>query len=728
MRPSRRLFAGLLAMTLVLAETLPIVAKDAQWESHFNAGTKAEIEGNYDEAQNELAEALKLTAKFQMNDPRLAKTYYEVGELRLKQEDWSNAQQYFERALKVQEKLGDPESVDISNTLSGLATAHEQLGKHQMAVLLLKRVRKIWIKQYGANDSRLTTILPAMATYAMLDSDYATAQECYKQLVAIEERLSGTNSTNYGSALNSLASCLAYIGKFAEAEPIAQKAVTVLSNAGDSPTALDAANANLQYICQKLGKPCPIVSEKPVTQPVAVVQAPVVAQAPTIVQAPPVVKAPVVKPPTVKVSPPVQATIAQSPAQPITPVVIPAATPVAVVPVAVAPVVPIAPVTSTLKVTGQLIAGKPVTPAPVATKAPEPVKPQESAKPIETTASKTPSQPSVNSGKVQYLAAGRLITPEQFKAMTLANNAYELMREEKFTMAVQILKNALAIFPDLASAHSNLGMAYSQLGQFNDAETHLKKAISIDASRPSAWLNLASTFLVEGQLKDAVATYGEFVQRFPNQKLVIKVQGIKSQLDKELQEQAQAEQRGSQSTGDYFTYASHVGSSRWPANKKSIKVYVASGTNTTGFKPEYAGFLTDSFKQWETACPTVKFDFVKSQSDSDIECAWTDDATKISSSLEGGETNLQSGGTNINHATITILTKGPSADSPLSPNQLRVVCLHQIGHALGLAGHSPKPQDVMYCSLPPASVKTPLSPRDTATIQKLYTALVSFLW
>jgi tetratricopeptide (TPR) repeat protein len=691
MLSSRQAFAGLLAMSVLFVGAIPIAAKDAEWENHFNAGTKAEIEGNYAEAQNELAEALKLTAKFQMNDPRLAKTYYESGELKLKQEDWSTAQQYFERALKVQDKLGDPLSVDIGNTVAGLATAHEQLGNHQMAVLLLKRVRNIWIKQYGANDGRLMTILPAMATYAMLDSDYATAQECYKQLVSVAEKTSGSNSTDYGSALNSLASCLAYIGKFAEAEPYARRAVDVLNAAGDSPTALDAANANLQYICQKLGKPAPVVSEKPaaaapvVTQAPAVTQ-PAVATQPTVVTQAPVAKAPVVPPP-----PP--------------------------------------PTTSTLKVTGQLIA-KPQEPTPPA-KAHEPPKVATAPVVIAPVVS-TATPPSTNTGsaapgKVQYLAGGKLVTPEQFKAMTLANNAFELMREEKFIMAVQILKNALAIFPDLASAHSNLGMAYSQLGQFNDAETHLKKAISIDASRPSAWLNLASTFLVEGNLKDAVATYGEFVQRFPNQKLVAKVQGIKSQLDRELKEQAQVEQGKGQTSTDYFTYASQ-GASRWPADKSTIKVYVAAGTSIAGFKPEYAGFLTESFKQWETACPNVRFQFVKSGSGSDIECTWSDDTSKLSSPLEGGDTQIQHGGKNISHAAITILTKGPNADTPLSPNQIRVVCLHQIGHALGISGHSPKPQDVMYCSLPPASVKTPLSQRDTATIQKLYTQLVSFLF
>jgi tetratricopeptide (TPR) repeat protein len=696
MRQSGRLVAGVLSVILVAAEALPICAKDAQWESHFSAGTKAESEGNFDEAQNELAEALKQTAKFQANDPRLAKTYYEVAELRLKQEDWANAQQYFERALKVQDKLGDPESIDIGNTLQGLATAHEQLGKHQMAVLLLKRVRKIWTKHYGARDERLTTILPAMATYAMLDSDYATAQECYRQLVDIEEHTSGANSARFGWALNSYASCLAYIGKYSEAEPLAERAVSVLTAAGDTPTAIDSATANLQYIYQKLGKAAPPLSEKPVVDAPAKTQVAVQPSSPVS---------------TLKVTGQII-----TPKKEVTEIVPQQEVPV----VASRPEVPVV-----VQRKEAPVAQKKEEPAPIKVKEVPATKPVESKSTTTQTAS-VPIPSNEKSGKIQYLAGGRLISPEQFKAMTLANNAYELIREEKYTMAVQILKNALVIYPELVSAHSNLGLAYSQLGQLSDAESQLRKAISIDASRPAAWLNLAGTLQIGGQLKEAAATYGEFIQRFPNQKLVAKVQEIKSHLDKELKEQATVEQSGAQTPNDYFTYASHAsneGPSRWPSDKSTIKVYIASGTGTPGFKDEYAGFLADSFKQWETACQQkVRFQLVKSANGSDIECAWTDDASKISP-LEGGETSVQHGGTKISHATITILTKGPTGDTPLSPNQLRVVCLHQIGHALGIAGHSPKPQDVMFCSLPPATSKLSISSRDSATIQKLYTGV-----
>jgi hypothetical protein len=46
---------------------------------------------------------------------------------------------------------------------------------------------------------------------------------------------------------------------------------------------------------------------------------------------------------------------------------------------------------------------------------------------------------------------------------------------------------------------------------------------------------------------------------------------------------------------------------------------------------------------------------------------------------------------------------------------------------LGLVGHSPKPTDVMYCSVPPASAKVGITDRDTTTIQRLYSDTVGLL-
>jgi predicted Zn-dependent protease len=45
--------------------------------------------------------------------------------------------------------------------------------------------------------------------------------------------------------------------------------------------------------------------------------------------------------------------------------------------------------------------------------------------------------------------------------------------------------------------------------------------------------------------------------------------------------------------------------------------------------------------------------------------------------------------------------------------------LHEMGHALGIGGHSPDPQDIMYPSAS-ATATTGLSERDRATLAELY--------
>ncbi len=65
---------------------------------------------------------------------------------------------------------------------------------------------------------------------------------------------------------------------------------------------------------------------------------------------------------------------------------------------------------------------------------------------------------------------------------------------------------------------------------------------------------------------------------------------------------------------------------------------------------------------------------------------------------------------------IILMLEGDGTIGDLSPEEMRTVCLHEFGHAIGLWGHSPHPGDICY---PTATAQQPTR-RDIATLRKLY--------
>jgi predicted Zn-dependent protease len=74
----------------------------------------------------------------------------------------------------------------------------------------------------------------------------------------------------------------------------------------------------------------------------------------------------------------------------------------------------------------------------------------------------------------------------------------------------------------------------------------------------------------------------------------------------------------------------------------------------------------------------------------------------------------------IARGTITLLTVPLSPELPMTENRMRTVCLHEIGHALGLGGHTTNPDDIMFYTSSLADVAKHLSDRDRATLVRLY--------
>ncbi len=739
------------------------------WEEHIQAGRNALAAGDYGIAESQLNDAMKDTARFKDDDPRLGSTFYEMGQLNIRLQNYTLAKEYYERALQNQQKILGAESLEAANSLYGIALANQQLGDHLAAEIFLKRVDEIWRKKLGARDPKLISILPSMATYASMKNNLSEAEAYYKQLVAISE--SKGDQEELGTYLNLLAVTLGNEGKLSEAKDCAARAVDLLKKSSDSTIAIDSASDNLAILKSKTGEKYTPQEEK-----IAKASGPDDKQADLDAAKKLKEKELEVQEARRKLEEEKQklalakkqaeesrkqalaakqreeeARLAAEKAKAEDELKLAEAKKKAAEELRLAELK----ARQAKEVEEERLAAQKLAEAKeaaaLAAKKEAQEKEREKEK-LEIASStdrdkkgentskindrskpwhtdqviKKPEQDKSSAwGKVRYLADGRLISAEEYKALLLANQAYDAMRQDKYRMAADTLAKALDMYPALPSAHTNLGLVLARLGKPEEAGEHLKLAISLDPSRSAPWVNLASTFQATGRLKDCVETYKEYLKRFPEDKLADKAKDLVKHLQEEVYEQDAIEKSiassGQSNTTDYFPFTTASGTIKWTDSKLPVKVFVAAGTRVPGYRAEYDGILKDSFKTWSQASgEKISFNFVSKAEDADINCVWTDDYSQVSSPSEGGEAQVSWTSNGIERVKVVIITADPTPDSPLTQNQVQAVCLHEIGHSLGLIGHSPRPNDIMYCSMPAADTKIALSTRDISTIKHLY--------
>ncbi|MCA9841149.1 MAG: matrixin family metalloprotease [Cyanobacteria bacterium HKST-UBA03] len=97
-----------------------------------------------------------------------------------------------------------------------------------------------------------------------------------------------------------------------------------------------------------------------------------------------------------------------------------------------------------------------------------------------------------------------------------------------------------------------------------------------------------------------------------------------------------------------------------------------------------------------------------------------DDAAHASARQAGGVSHIQTFTHMMVENRIVIVLAQPDG-TPFSPLQIQTALLHEFGHALGINGHSPYPDDVMSKhGNGDSSNSGHISPRDVATLKALY--------
>jgi predicted Zn-dependent protease len=167
-------------------------------------------------------------------------------------------------------------------------------------------------------------------------------------------------------------------------------------------------------------------------------------------------------------------------------------------------------------------------------------------------------------------------------------------------------------------------------------------------------------------------------------------------------------------SGDYLHQVG--GNSRW-AEGKTIRVYVAPG------KKNYKNIVANCMNQWSKATGgAFNWTLVGTPSSADYTIGWTTSERQVSTGTEAGltttdtEVNPYTGEETIDHAHTRILTRYNGRQ--LSDGDIAETTLHEIGHALGLEGHSSNPRDIMYYAA--TKGQGGLTARDMNTINRLY--------
>jgi hypothetical protein len=177
---------------------------------------------------------------------------------------------------------------------------------------------------------------------------------------------------------------------------------------------------------------------------------------------------------------------------------------------------------------------------------------------------------------------------------------------------------------------------------------------------------------------------------------------------------------------DYLPSVCHEGTYTWEANKMPIKVYVSDGRGVPGYRPQFGQFIRHAFDEW-TAHSQNKLAWVEVQdpNQADVTVTWTNKITERPEGTEAGKTdaytryNRVTGKGIIYGAKMQFLTRLPERE--FSDNEVEKTCLHEAGHAFGLQGHSPYPDDIMYYAIQQRQ-HAELTDRDVNTMNKLYAA------
>ena len=314
-----------------------------------------------------------------------------------------------------------------------------------------------------------------------------------------------------------------------------------------------------------------------------------------------------------------------------------------------------------------------------------------------------------------------------------------MLKDKQPFKARAMLEQAAALWPEEPQMHFNLGVCYSEAGDFPHAIDQYKQALGLDPTLTECYPDLGSCYQLMNDYSSAISNFETYLSKEPNAADAPQIKGMILALQRQETKQVDSDPQGD----DYLQSVFRNGHpERWQHERLPLKIYISNGTDergafVNGFQPYFNDIILQCFDTWVKASDfRLAYQLVSDARQADIVCTWTDRTDFLqeeSTSVEQGAARLKSrfvpqlGQQQIVSARVIILIVNPTNGKLISDDEIKKTCLHEVGHALGLSGHSNNNKDVMFYSESP-TVWAALTKRDKNTICRLYSDFPQFTY